>query len=339
MPATERASANAPSHEAETLPRAIGEPVRSSPAAFRPGRKHMPELAALAVVVVWGSTFTLTKSAYAEIEPLAFAFVRFVIIMLLAFAVLTFHARRHGHAHWWRIKWHDLPLFVITGLCGYTLYQLGFMLGLAHTSPFSGSLMISLQPIVTLGIVALLGERHPPLVWIGALVSLAGVAMFLANGDSDSRLLGNAISFGGGAAFALYQVFNRRLVREYPSATYSAYSTFFGVIPLLVIALPDAMRQDWGTISTRSWLIVAYMCVFPVYVAYIIWGWAIGQRGVAISGLTLLVPVVAGAMAVAFFGEAFGPHKLVGGALALIGLLVMQHANRTVRPTRKNQAT
>jgi drug/metabolite transporter (DMT)-like permease len=288
----------------------------------------LPELGALSVVLVWGSTFTLTKSAYEEFQPLAFGFVRFIIITLIAFAVLAIHARRHNRPDWWRIRRTDLPLYVITGLCGYTFYQLGFMLGLEHTSPFSGSLMISLQPIVTLGIVTLLGERQPALVWLGVFIALAGVVMFLANGEGESQLLGNVISFLGGASFALYQVFNRRLIREYPAPTYSAYSTLFGAIPLLAVSAPQAMSQDWSAVSWQSWLTLLYMCVFPVYLAYIVWGWVISKRGVAISGLTLLVPVMAGIMAVLFFGESFGPLKLVGGALALAGMLVMQQANR-----------
>lgn len=300
--------------------------VEETSRRFRVG--FLPELAALAVVLVWGSTFTLTKTAYEEFQPLAFGFVRFILIAFIAFAVLTFQARRNPGVEWWRIRRPDLPLFVITGLCGYTFYQLGFMLGLAHTSPFSGSLMISLQPIVTLGLVTLLGERQPVMVWLGVLVSLAGVAMFLANGDGESRLLGNIISFLGGASFALYQVFNRRLVREYPPATYSAYSTLFGAIPLLLVSSPQAMSQDWGAVSIQSWLTLLYMCIFPVYLAYIVWAWVIRNRGVAISGLTLLVPVLAGGLSILFYAEAFGPLKVAGGALALIGMLVMQQANR-----------
>lgn len=304
------------------------QPVTAQRTSRRFGGGFLPEFAALAVVVVWGSTFTLTKTAYEEFQPLAFGFVRFIIITLIAFAVLAFQAHRKGGPDWWRIRRADLPLFVMTGLCGYTFYQLGFMLGLEHTSPFSGSLMISLQPIVTLGIVTLLGERQPLLVWHGVFVSLAGVAMFLANGEGDSQFLGNVISFLGGASFALYQVFNRRLVREYPAETYSAFSTLFGAIPLLLVSAPQAMSQDWGAVSVQSWMTLFYMCVFPVYLAYIIWAWVIRSRGVAVSGLTLMVPVVAGILAVLFYGESFGPLKLVGGALALAGMLMMQQANR-----------
>ena len=52
-------------------------------------RNRLPELALLLVVVVWASTFVLTKQAFYEISPLAFAFVRFAGITLLAFGVLA----------------------------------------------------------------------------------------------------------------------------------------------------------------------------------------------------------------------------------------------------------
>ena len=171
----------APTEAMETPVDAV--PATEVDAARLSAGGFLPELTALAVVIVWGSTFTLTKSVYEEMQPLAFGFVRFIAITLIAFAVLAFQARRHHRPDWWRIQREDLPLFVLTGLCGYTFYQLGFMLGLEHTSPFSGSLMISLQPIVVLLIVTVIGERQGLWVWLGALVALAGVAMFLFNGE------------------------------------------------------------------------------------------------------------------------------------------------------------
>src|SRR3954464_2736806 len=47
-----------------------------------------PELAQLVVVLLWASTFVVAKSAFAEVAPLAFTFVRFVLMIGLALAVL-----------------------------------------------------------------------------------------------------------------------------------------------------------------------------------------------------------------------------------------------------------
>lgn len=287
----------------------------------------MPEAAALAVILMWGTTFTLTKSLYAEMPPLALGGLRFMIIVVIAFLAPTIVARLQRKSISFRIQRADLPMFVITGLLGYTFYQLGFLLGLQHTSSFAGALMISLQPLVTLLIVRFMGERQTPAIWLGAVVALIGVVIFLFSGDEESKMLGNVIAFGGGVAFALYQVLNRRLIREYPTATYSAWSTLFGSIPLVLIGIPAMMRQDWAAVSSISWLSFVYLCIFPVYIAYILWGWAIRHRGVAIAGFTLLTPIVAGISSWLFLDESFGPRKILGGALAFAGLVWMQYAN------------
>lgn len=305
------------------------QPVASSPVtlsdtATSPRAALMPELAALAVVLVWASTFVMTKNAYQEIRPLAFAFVRFIGITGFAFATLGIRSRRCDRSALWHLDRADIPRFLAAGLLGYTFYQIGFTLGLAHTSPFSSSLMIAMMPLATLVIVAIMGERQSPLVWAGAVVALGGVTIFLSNRSGDSGMLGNVLSFGAAVSFALYGVLSRPLVRKYRAETFSAYSTLAGAIPLLVVAAPEALRQDWGQVSGTSWLVIAYMIVFPVYLAYMLWNWAIAHRGVAIAGWNMLVPVVSGVLAALFYGESFGPVKLLGGALALLGLVLMR---------------
>jgi EamA-like transporter family len=55
-----------------------------------------PELAQLTVVMFWASTFVVAKAAFAEVSPLAFLFARFVIMVVLAFAVLLVLQRGAG---------------------------------------------------------------------------------------------------------------------------------------------------------------------------------------------------------------------------------------------------
>ena len=198
----------------------------------------LPELAALTVVLLWASTFVLTKNAYEEFRPLAFAFVRFAGITLFAFTTLAIRSRTGDRAAWWRVDRADIPRYLASGLLGYTCYQLGFTLGLAYTSPFSSSLMIAMMPLATLVIVAVMGERQSPAVWLGALIALAGVGIFLSDRGGDSGMLGNVLSFGAAVSFALYGVISRPLVKRYRAETFSAYSTLAGAIPLLLVSLP-----------------------------------------------------------------------------------------------------
>src|SRR5262249_47783553 len=62
-----------------------------------PGTRRLaafgPEAAQVFVVSVWASSFLVTKAAFAEVSPLAFVVVRFVLMRVLAFGVLALRSR------------------------------------------------------------------------------------------------------------------------------------------------------------------------------------------------------------------------------------------------------
>jgi drug/metabolite transporter (DMT)-like permease len=295
-----------------------------------------PELAQLVVVGLWASTFIVTKHAFNELAPLAFTFVRFGLMTVLAFAVLFARGRS------WRIDRRDLPRFALAGLTGYTAYQLCFVLGLERTSPFTSSLLIAMVPLFTLVILATRGERPPARGWVGLAVALVGVAVFLADKwgrGTQASLAGEALSIGAAVAFALYGVVNRPLVRDYPPETYTAYTVLAGSIPLMLVAAPSALAQDWGAVSALGWLEIGYMVVLPVYVAYMLWNWAIARRGAAAAtSFSLLVPIASGSLSAWWFAEQFDPAKLFGAALVLAGLAIIRAPARPSTNTNLHDA-
>lgn len=287
----------------------------------------LPEISSLLVVVMWASTFVITKDAFDDIEPLAFIFARFLAVSVIALTVLAVRGQRRGRegkARYWVVRRAHWPTFAVAGITGYAFYQIAFTLGLANTSAFSSSLMISMIPLFSLAFVAFRGERPPLMTWAGVGVSLTGVVIFLAERTGDSGMLGNALSLAAAASFALYGIVNRPLVRAYPPETVSAYATAIGTVPLLIVGAPAAIREEWTALPVSAWLTLAYMAIFPVYLAYIMWNWAIGQRGMAATSWNLLVPIISGVLSAIVFSEAFGPLKILGGALAITGLIVMQ---------------
>jgi drug/metabolite transporter (DMT)-like permease len=292
-----------------------------------PSGSFGPEIAQFFVVSLWASTFIVTKAIFAEMSPLAFAFIRFALMTVLAFGILAL--RHRGSLP--PIRRADLLLFLAAGLTGYTLYQLGFVLGLDYTSPFSSSLLIAMVPFFTMLILAAMGERSPLGAWLGLGVGIAGVIIFLADKQGGSgTLLGDALSLGAAVSFAFYGVINRPLVRAYPPETYTAYAVGLGTIPLLILSTPAAVAQPWGAITFWGWVAIIYMVTLPVYVAYMLWNWAIARRGAAAAtSFSLLVPVVSGTLSAIFFSEDFGLLKLLGAACVLAGLVMLRSRART----------
>ncbi|MGI9254849.1 MAG: DMT family transporter [Thermomicrobiales bacterium] len=283
-----------------------------------------PEAALLLVVLLWSSTFIISKAIFAEMLPLPYIAVRFLIMSALAVSVMLL--RRRGSER--MIRREDLPRFLAVAFTGYTLYQLFFVLGLERTSPFSSSLLVAMVPIIGVVMTSLMGEKHPRQAWIGLAVAVLGAAVFLweKRGDSGSgSLAGDLLSIGAAFAFAAYGMLARPLVASYPTETFTAWTIVLGSIPLVLVAIPSSMRENWPGISGMAWLAVVYMAIFPVYIAYQIWNWGIARRGLAAAtSFSLLVPIASGILSAIFFGERFGPAKLAGAALVLAGLVIVR---------------
>lgn len=301
--------------------------TRTDPIEIRATSKEalLPEIALLVTISLWASTFIVTKDAFTQFGVMAFVFVRFGLMLLMAFAVLVIARVRNPATRVYPTR-PDMGRYLLAGLSGFFVYQLGFNLGLDRTSVFSASLLISTSPLFTILILSLIGERPPATAWIGVAVAVAGVAIFLSDKQgSGHTTTGDLLCIMGAAAFGLYGVVNRPLVANYSVTTYSAWTLLFGGVPLMLCGIPAVLDQNWGAISNRGWLGVIYMVIFPVYIAYILWNYGIARRGAAIAtSFGLLVPVIAGVLSAVIYDEIFGWRKLFGAGLVLGGLLFMR---------------
>jgi drug/metabolite transporter (DMT)-like permease len=92
-------------------------------------------------------------------------------------------------------------------------------------------------------------------------------------------------------------------------------------VALVVLAKREGPRLAMVDHHAGGWTIWLYSVVFPVYLGYTWWTAAIAARGVAtIAPYVLLVPLVGGAIAVAWVGEPLAMWLAAGAALILLGL-------------------
>jgi drug/metabolite transporter (DMT)-like permease len=276
------------------------------------------DLALFSVVVMWASTFTLFKVAWREIDPVAFTGIRFGAMFAFSIAVLALMKDRV------RPRRADLRLLLASGLTGYFLYQMGFVLGLDRTTALASAILISTHPIFAV-VFEWFGRRQRPnrLELGGVLLGFLGVAVFLRAWDAFATArMGDLFSLGAAAAFGAYSVINKPLSARYPSRELMSYGLAFGGLLVTIVAIPSMVAQEWGSVSVSSWVIVAYATIGPVYIAYAIWNWAINHRGVPRTVVYgFLVPVLGGAIAVIALDETFGVAEVIGGLLVIAGLL------------------
>jgi drug/metabolite transporter (DMT)-like permease len=278
------------------------------------------DVLAIAAVVNWGLSYGLTKLALAEWRPLTFTGTRFVAMAPIATAVLTAQSRLRV------LVGPDRGRFALGGLLGFTLYQLGFIVGLDRTSALSSTLLLATIPLFSLlflrlGGVELVRRRQ----WLGVGLAVAGVALVVLAKHEGPRIgdarLGDGLSLAAAASFALYGIVTRPLGEQYPASTVLAGSLLLGSLPLIPLGLLESPAQRWSDVTPSGWAIWLYSVVFPVYLGYTWWTAALAARGVAaIAPYVLLVPLVGGAIAVVWVGEPLTAWLAVGAILILLGL-------------------
>src|ERR671918_1780080 len=245
--------------------------VENAPMPTHAPSPFLIDLALFSVALMWASTFTLFKIAWRDMDPVAFTAVRFAAMFAFSVVVLLISRSRV------RPRRVDVPALIASGLTGYFLYQMGFVLGLERTSALASAILISTHPIFSVIVMWIIGRERPTRLEVGGVVlAFLGVAVFLRAWDAFAAARpGDLFSLGAAAAFGAYGVINQPLTSRYPPRELMAYGLALGSLLITVVGIPAMAAQDWGAVSLDSWVILIYAVVGPVYLAYALWNWAI----------------------------------------------------------------
>jgi drug/metabolite transporter (DMT)-like permease len=291
--------------------------------------------AGLALMVVWGVNFIVTKVVLAELGVAPFLFLRVLVMPLLGFALLVAVYRRHIAKSWPRRD--DLPRFVAAGLIGHTAHVGLVMWGIDLSTAFSSSLVLTSSPLFTLLILALLGaEKLHGRQLAGTLVAFAGIVVFL----SDKFVRGAALAGAGdlvllvaASLFSLYTVITKPLVERYGPLNVMCYSLLFGAPPLVLATLPAFIYTPLEHVSAGVWLGVFWAIAVSSFLGWIVWAWVNSVRGLARRApLQYLMPPIAGLVAWLTLGETFTWLKIAGAAVTMTGVAWAQFGLRSVTP-------
>ncbi len=297
--------------------------------------------AALAMVGVWGSNFTVQKAVFAALSPGGFLFARYLMMPLAAALLLLW---RHG-LRWPRMPRGELFELLKLGLAGHLLHVGLVTYGIHWSTAFSSSLILALGPVFTLLILRWRGveDKLSRGQLAGVAVACAGVLVFLSD-----KLLGGHWRAGGGdltllvaaSFFSYYTVAAKPLIERHGSVTVMTYATLLGSGPVVLLSLPAGLRVDWGAVAPLIWLGLGYAVLISAFLGWLVWGHVNAVRGVARSApLMYLMPPVAGLVAWALTGERYTAIKLAGAALTLAGVAVAQYASaRPDDPVREAPA-
>ena len=292
-----------------------------------------PRLALMLSVppLLWAGNAVVGRLAIGSIAPLWLNAGRWALALLI---LLPLGWRAFGSAPrraQIAARWPHLALLSLTGVGAYNALQ---YLALKTSSPLNVTLIAASSPVWMLGIGALFYGEHPRRAQvIGALLSLAGVAVVLSRGEPAALLRvqlvpGDLLML---AAIFSWCVYSWLLARP-PAAMQAGQRPDWHWAEFLCIQI--ALGLGWATAAagvgewlqptTRAivwtpWLVAAvlYVAIGPSLIAYRLWGLGVAQAGPALAAFFAnLTPLFAALLSAALLGE--WPSAFHGVAFALI---------------------
>jgi drug/metabolite transporter (DMT)-like permease len=293
------------------------------------------DLMLLAMVLIWGINFAVVKAALAEMTPLSFNSIRFLLASTLTLLLLRLIKGDVGFARgdWWRL----LGL----GLIGNTCYQLLFINGIDRTTAGNSALLLATIPIFVSLIGAAFGvERVGKLAWVGVFFSFAGIFLVIVGSGKELGLAketigGDILVLIGTAAWSLYTVLSKPMLSRYSALELTALAMAAGTPFIVLLSIPQLLAQDWAAVSWRGWLGLFFSGSMAIALAYIIWNSGVSKVGGArTAAYSNLSPVIAAIFAWLTLGEAITAFMVVGAALIFLGIYLTRKSDQRqeIRP-------
>ncbi len=289
--------------------------------------------------LLWAGNAVVGRLLVGSVPPLALSGLRWALALLI---LLPLGHRVFNDLQAVRSRW---PYLALLGFLGVGCYNAMQYFALQTSTPINVTLIASSMPLWMLAVGALFYGEHPThRQLLGALLSLAGVALVLSRGQTEV-LLGLRLVPGDLLmllAVALWAWYSWLLARPPAHMRGEARPPWGWAELLLVQVLFGAAWAgaaagveavvDPAPIHWSPWVLLAlaYVAIGPSVLAYRFWGMGVATVGPAIAAFfNNLTPVFAAVLSVAWLGELPRWYHVLAFALIAAGIVV------TSRPAQR----
>jgi len=285
-----------------------------------------------AMAICFGGTWVPAAVAVESVPPFTIAAVRFGVA-----SVLLYLWARLANRSLSPIAPRDWPMITglaVTAVAGYNWL---FLTALTLAPASDGAIIVpGLAPVFTVIVATLvLGERLGTRGIVG--LAIAGVGLFLvvrpAGAAESTRLLGDLLFLAGAVLWGIYSVLARIASQRFNPVSTTLYGIAVGSLILVPLAVLEDGAASLASAPIEALAGIGYLALFGTVAAFVLLNLGLARIGASrASAFALLVPIIGVLTSVALLGEELGPTTVVGGAIVLIGLWLVEHGGASSAP-------
>ena len=291
-------------------------------------------LVLLAANAIYGTSYVATRVVLDDVGPATLALVRLVVGALLL-VPLALARRPAGDGlsggDRWKVCW--------MGLLGFAgAFAFGNW-GIARSTATNAALLITVEPLALILLSPwVLGERLSRREKVGALLTLIGATLVVANGVPGlsvallSRWRGDLLLVLSGLCYAAYSLIGRGVLARHAALPVTAWSILWGVAAMAPLAGLEWVGGRPPVWSPAALWGTAYLALVVTALGYLVWNYALERvEAPRLAVFINVQPVVGALLALWWLREPLTVFTVAGGLLVLLGLHIAVRAGAWFR--------
>lgn len=175
--------------------------------------------------------------------------------------------------------------------------------------------------------------------WTGIFISFIGVALIASGEGQGIHLSPQAlIILAAAIASAIYITMQKHYLGTYSALEFTAYSIWAGT--LLMLPFASGLLRAIRTAPLAATAAGIYLGIFPAALAYLAWSYVLSHGSASrITTVLYLIPVIAIAIAWVWLGEVPKLISLLGGVIALVGVVLVNTIGHNKAQAKESSIT
>lgn len=274
--------------------------------------------------LIASSTHLFAKSVTSELHPAVVVLLRGVF-SVAAYGLWSIVQRKKLKP----FEMRDLPLLLILGAINIPINQLMFIWGVSYTTAPNAALAYALSPAFVLIIAtSFFGEKITKWKIIGIVIAIIGTVLVLLEKGlefNSKHFWGNIMVLGASCSWAFYTILGKRFAQKYGALQATALCMMMGFVLYVPVFGMLPIPMNLGSVSSENWWKLLYLGGVTSTAGYALWYYALTKGDASkVSVFNNLQPVFTTVLALIFMGTQPTPLFIVGGLIAITGVIITQ---------------